>query len=207
MQTELQITHIPNITDSSMDEAMAEFIFVNQIVQAGTFVVPSEGCLSQYFIDLPPSFSVNVILGRLPDDGSIFIGLEKSLADVMMPLDFSLILNDEFLAFSVKAMDSTFIVRINSLPELCKSLSTELLNSIKAADEPQENTNSSDLDFLSELESEASSAKLIESSNALTIPIFSFHKAYGSDFSLKKESSNTKIVNIVITDQSLSYNS
>jgi hypothetical protein len=203
MQSSNQLPASHNKGPLTLDDAVSEFLFVSNIVTSGTFLVPREGLLSQYFLDMPADFAAKIIVGRDVEE-KLFVGLDDELASIMLPLDFSLVVNSEYLAFSVKVMNSTFIVRVPVIPELCNGVISELVSTADLDDGDEAATDVPD--FLASLENEAKQAKAIQHAQATSITVYTYYKPFGVDFSLKKGPANSRNVSISIADESLSVN-
>lgn len=211
MQESSYIKPIPGITDISSDQAMAEFLFVNNLVTKGEFLTPREGMLSKLFVNMPPSFAGRIIIGRDVDgetDGQLFIGLDEDMANSIFPLDFSIVVNHEYFAFSVNAINSNFIVRLPILPDLCRALVEDAKSKAIGIDTSitESTATPAEDDFLAELEAEAKAVAAMEVATDLKINVRTFVKTFGSDFGFKRSASSSRLVPISISDAQLSIN-
>lgn len=207
--------HIPGITDITEDQATAEFLFVNSLVSKGEFLPPREGMLSKYFVNMPAAYASRIIIGKDADD-AYFIGLDEDMASYLLQLDFTVIVNNEYLAFSVSAINSNFIIRLPVLPEVCNDIALSggrtPSNALEEETQAAGITSPADDDFFADLEAEAAQAAETEqpepddSFASNRIKIHTFYKPYGSDFAFKKSPKSSRYVPLSVAGAMLSVN-
>lgn len=209
-------THIPGITDISEEQATAEFLFVNSLVSKGEFLPPREGMLSKFFVNMPAAYASRILIGKDAND-SYFIGLDEDMASYLMQLDFSVIVNSEYLAFSVSAINSNFIIRLPVLPDVCNDIALSSRMESESENPQIEESVSKEVagaddDFFAELEAEAAQAahddtpSPDDSFSSQRIKINTFYRPYGSDFAFKKSPKASRFVPLSIADAMLSVN-
>lgn len=213
------LKHIPGITDVSEEQAMAEFLFVNSLVCRGEFLPPREGMLSKFFVNMPPSYASRLLIGK-DVNNNYFIALDEDMANYLMSLDFAVVVNNKYLAFSVNAINSNFIIRFPVLPEICNDMANTTLNGNVAPSDDSAPSRSPEPakaapldDFFAELEAEASQAAQAENPQGVkeitgetTIKIETFFRPYGADYAFKRSPKSSRYVPISVADALLSIN-
>ena len=198
---------VEGITNVTAETAMADFQFVNNLVCHGEFLRPRPGLLSQFFVAMPTLFATKVIVGRDPQ-GSLFIGLDDELSELLLPMNFGVVVSETNFAFSVQALMSTFVVRIPVIPELCSAILGESFNYESAETRLVDQVSQPAVDsFLLELEEQAAAETAVSSSGnnaGAQISVHTYFKPVGSDFELRGDSSRR--VWLSRGDSSLSFN-
>lgn len=205
--TALNLTPMPGITDKGLDVATAEFLLVNNIIASGQFAAPKRGQLSQYDVTISRDFSSRMILGREDDTSNdIFIGMDEDLSAILMKLDFSVVLNDTVFALCIKAMGSTFILRVPIMDALCKPLKQQLLGaSLEEPTETEGESANSSLDFLAELQQEAAEEAAIQSAVDKQVAVYPYTKPFGADFKLFKTQGRKVLLSFAPLDSAATH--
>lgn len=206
------LKHIPGITDVPEEQALAEFLFVNNVICKGEFLPPRPGMLSKFFVNMPPSYTSKILIGKDVND-NYFIGLDEETATFLLNLDFGIVVNEKFMALSVNAINSNFIIRLPVIPEICNDLSLLISGNKEQVTTVEQETTSdaADDDFFAELENEARLAQVDDSDDAsgisadARIKVETYYRPFGYDFALKKSAKASRYVPISLAD-SLSIN-
>ena len=194
---------VPGVTDINLDKAVAEFAFMSSILSNGQFMPPRQSQLSPFIVQLPREYSEQTMYVK--DEDRVCIALSVELSQILLPMDFSVVVTKSQFALSVKTMGIACIVKIPCLQEVCEALysaDSHVNNDIDVVADSAA-TDNDDMSFLAELEEEAAVVKTLAAVSDRTLSFRTFYKAFGSDFALKVGDMYSKEVSVNIVDDAL----